>query len=713
MNAAFAFVPVVRGENRLEVKNQNGEHDLILIGAIGKSWWDDTGITEQDVRDALKSIPAGQKINARINSEGGSVKEGLGIYNAFKERRADITAHITGYALSIASVFPLGASKVVSPKSAIWMMHKAWSVNQGNADDMRHAAEMLDAHDDTLIDIYAAETGKPKAEIRTAMENETWIKGGDAVAFGLADETDTDDAQAGYRPLPENYLSRCKAPAEILNALSAAPKQGAAKPNQPQDTIMNKKLVIALLKKHGIEALDTETEEQLQAKMDNIPVAQAIKNSPDKDVEGASKAFRAELDSVKAELAKANEARVTAKIKEYVGAFKITNDEVPIFVKAALADESGTVKILDAKETNNPGGDPVGGNRVYSVSDAPNILGLPGAMITPGVEAICKEHKTVSARHDAIRKDWRELHQDACARDKRRGMDPQASNTYSATLVTSFLVDGSVTDLQNRWAMLKAFSVDFSEDPYKPLATAVIKHVTAGATTQTDATNFESGNSTVAPVSVTMHQYTQSFQVSNADLQSGLRMENLVTINTANFANKIIEVATVPITVAIFTGDTVTSSAAAFGFSDLATLQALLKKSPIKNLILDGAYIARIANSPAFFQTAGVVGGNTSAWKAFGWDIIAQNTDWTGAGANVQGFACNPQAISGITGLPVSVNAPGGIFTTTNSSVPELQCPYTISSWFNPASRTMWTSFDIMAGFKETDATAGFILKSA
>jgi hypothetical protein len=245
-----------------------------------------------------------------------------------------------------------------------------------------------------------------------------------------------------------------------------------------------------------------------------------------------------------------------------------------------------------------------------------------------------------------------------------------------------------------------------------------LKHVTAGATAQTDATNFESGDSTVAALSVTMHQYTVSFQVTNSDLNSGLRMENLVKINTANFANKVTEVATAPITVATFTNTPVISAAAAFGFSDLATLQASLKKSPIKNLILDGSYIARIANTPGFFQLAGTVGGasagQTGAWKAFGWDLIAQLSDWTGADANVQGFACNPQAIVGITGLPLTPpNIPGGILQQTTMVVPGLEIPVAAYNWFNPSTRTMWCSYDIMLGVTAGDTSAGTIVKSA
>jgi hypothetical protein len=275
-------------------------------------------------------------------------------------------------------------------------------------------------------------------------------------------------------------------------------------------------------------------------------------------------------------------------------------------------------------------------------------------------------------------------------------------------------MDGAVTDLQNRWGMLRAFALEKSTDQYKPLASGYLKHTTVGSTTQTDATNFETGNNTIAPLGpVTMHAYTQSFSVSNSDLNSGLRMQDLVTINSANFANKVIEAATAPLTSGNFTVGLI-SGAASFGFSDLATLQALLKKSPIKNLVLDGSYVARISNSPGFFQKSGVVGGSANAWQAFGWDNISENSDWTGAGANVQGFACHPQAIIGVMGLPlVPNNIPGGILNQQTVTIPGLEISIAVFSWFNPATRTMWTSFDMVAGFLAGDTTAGYLITSA
>src|SRR5213076_3629685 len=84
---------------------------------------------------------------------------------------------------------------------------------------------------------------------------------------------------------------------------------------------------------------------------------------------------------------------------------------------------------------------------------------------------------------------------------------PVASNTYSATLVTQFLLDGAVTKLQNLWAPLRVFSRDYSQDRYKPRATAQLKFVTAGGTTQKNATNFESGDAIVSNVQIAVDQY--------------------------------------------------------------------------------------------------------------------------------------------------------------------------------------------------------------
>src|SRR5438067_658260 len=91
-----------------------------------------------------------------------------------------------------------------------------------------------------------------------------------------------------------------------------------------------------------------------------------------------------------------------------------------------------------------------------------------------------------------LRDQWGPAFHCACALD--RTTLPVNANTYSSSLVTQFLIDSVISRLQNKWAMLKAFTTEFPVDPIKPLASGQLKFVTAGATAQTNATNFETGN---------------------------------------------------------------------------------------------------------------------------------------------------------------------------------------------------------------------------
>jgi len=734
-NEVFAFVPVVRGANLLDVVNNDDvAAEILLIGAIGKSWFDDTGITEQEVRDALKSIPAGKKINVRINSEGGSVKEGLGIYNAFKERRDDITAHITGYALSIASVFPLGAGRVVSPKSAIWMMHKAWSFNQGNADEMRKAAEMLDAHDETLVDIYADETGKSKEEIRSAMEKETWIKGSAAVDFGLADETDpVEEAAAAYRPLAKDFIGRCKnISPEILNCISprgvgavpALPGNSAAleaggqptKQTPPavaakqQENTMNKKILVALLFEHGINDAAGKALTEQSSDADFEVALKTLAKKPGMTDDTRMKAIEA-----RQELAETR--RITDKVLTYVADGKITNAEAPIFVSAARSDEAGTFKILDEKEGSMAGGSPVSflDPIIHDAGHDTDSRG-PKSEILANIH---KDHKTPKARHTALLGCYDAAMRQALQKDSRggRGRDVFGANTYTGTIITSFLMDGSITDLQNMWAFLGAFSLVKDVDPYKPLATGQLKHVTVGEATQVATTapaSFEPvDGSTVTNIAVTMNWFNQPCRVGANDLNSGLRMEDLRTLAVAKFANSVTEYATAAITAANFTATPLIRAPGAFNFSDLATLQGQLQKSPIKNLILDGTYLARIQNTPGFFQKTGANPQESGAYAAFGWNGIYLASDWSGAGTNIKGFACNPQAIVRATGLPMNPpNIPGGAFQTSTFELPGVGIAVALSQWFSLATRTMFISWDLIAGFAAADKTAGVVVAS-
>ena len=251
--------------------------------------------------------------------------------------------------------------------------------------------------------------------------------------------------------------------------------------------------------------------------------------------------------------------------------------------------------------------------------------------------------------------------------------------------------------------------------PYKPLASGILKYNTTvqdGSTSQTNATNFESGDSTLTPVTVTVAQYTESFHVTNGQLNSGLRMEDLVTAKMASLGSKISKVLAANITAANFaTLSPVISATNAFGFSDMATAWGLLKKANRKNIMLDGPYLSKIINSPTFLQVVPVVPG--AGWEnVIGWDYVALHTEWSAAGNNILGFAADPQAIGVIAGLPLidSPAIPGGILAQATGMIPGVELPIAAYAWFNTSTRTYWASFDMMFGANALDTTIGVVI---
>ena len=226
------------------VNNKSDHAEVLISGPIGGSFWDDSGMTEKAFLDALADIPKGKPLVIGVNSEGGSIQDGLGIFNAIKRWEGPTTARIDGYAVSIASVIPLAAQRVISPKSSIWMIHEPWMVAQGNAEDMRKAADVLEKHGETLASIYESETGMSAEDVRAKMKSETWFRGDEAVALGFADES-PDGAVAlnsfdatKFSNVPTDILS-LSAPAGA--ALQKSNNAASARTEQAQQTLSEAK----------------------------------------------------------------------------------------------------------------------------------------------------------------------------------------------------------------------------------------------------------------------------------------------------------------------------------------------------------------------------------------------------------------------------------------------------------------------------------------
>ncbi len=170
-----------------------------IYGQIGGVFDEDVG-ADNFARD-LEALGSPENITVRINSPGGSVFEGLAIYNTLKDFSSQITVIVDGLAASIASVIAMAGDIVRIPQTALMMIHDPSGLVAGTAVDMRRFADALDTVKQSLVAAYAEKTGMQAQEIAVLMEEETWMSADEAVDRGFADETDpSTEATARIHP---------------------------------------------------------------------------------------------------------------------------------------------------------------------------------------------------------------------------------------------------------------------------------------------------------------------------------------------------------------------------------------------------------------------------------------------------------------------------------------------------------------------------------
>lgn len=145
--------------------------EIFIYGDIGESWWAETVTAAQFVQD-IAAISA-QTITIRINSMGGSVPDGVAIYNAIKRHAAQVTTVVDGVAMSIASLIAMAGDTVEMAENAMLMIHAPWTGCAGNSADMRETAAMLDQFASAMSTSYAAKTGKPVADMLAMLTDGT------------------------------------------------------------------------------------------------------------------------------------------------------------------------------------------------------------------------------------------------------------------------------------------------------------------------------------------------------------------------------------------------------------------------------------------------------------------------------------------------------------------------------------------------------------
>lgn len=200
--------------------------NILITGEIDEFWG--TGL--RSLADEITQSKA-QNIMLQINSPGGSVTEGQAIAAFIKGYPAKIDTSGVGLVASIATTILLAGDVVTMDKNSYFMIHNPWANALGEAEELRHTANLLDEMKNQLINVYVDAIQKNNKlingrrkdtanQVAIYMEKETWFTASEALEAGFIQGL-TNGAEFLNKETAKNIYNSCSkfknVPVEFLN----------------------------------------------------------------------------------------------------------------------------------------------------------------------------------------------------------------------------------------------------------------------------------------------------------------------------------------------------------------------------------------------------------------------------------------------------------------------------------------------------------------
>jgi len=242
---------------RIEAKG-NAETEVFIYGDIGENIFGDS-VEATEFVQALQEVDA-EVITARVNSYGGSVSDGLAIYNALRRHPATVNVEIDGIAASIASLIAMAGDYVGIAENARLMIHAPWAGAVGNAKHMRDVADQLDGWAESMATAYTRK-GMTHDDAMALLTDgdDHWFGASQALEAGLVDNvTDALQVAAMYQ---DNRFTQPKEAAKPTAASTvAAPTE---EPKMADDT----KATVTEQSKLNVVEIEAAAEKKVKAEI--------------------------------------------------------------------------------------------------------------------------------------------------------------------------------------------------------------------------------------------------------------------------------------------------------------------------------------------------------------------------------------------------------------------------------------------------------------
>jgi ATP-dependent Clp protease protease subunit len=187
-----SLTPYIMEERQLNVAQMDVFSRLMMdrIIFLGTAINDQVANIVQAQLLFLESVDSKKDIQIYLNSPGGSVYAGLGIYDTMQVVRPDVATICTGIAASMAAVL-LGAGasgKRTALQHSRVMIHQPMSGTQGQVSDMEIALKETQKVRDELYRIQAQHTGQSFERIQEDSDRDNWMSSEEAKEYGIIDD---------------------------------------------------------------------------------------------------------------------------------------------------------------------------------------------------------------------------------------------------------------------------------------------------------------------------------------------------------------------------------------------------------------------------------------------------------------------------------------------------------------------------------------------
>ncbi|WP_285055155.1 Clp protease ClpP [Pedobacter ginsengisoli] len=210
--------------NKIFIVRNEGKRsaDIFLYGIVGDYWYSDSAVNARNLQYQMSLVSDFPIINIHLCGPGGDVHEGLLMVNIIKASKKEIHIWNDGICCSMMAIILMAAVKKErrhAAKASLTMFHKASTITWGNSGELREQADILDKHDDVLMDVICDATGMTMDEVKNKWFDgkDHWLTATEGAALGLFVIEEYD-----IQPIPENVQN------QTLDKIAAfwAPKNG-------------------------------------------------------------------------------------------------------------------------------------------------------------------------------------------------------------------------------------------------------------------------------------------------------------------------------------------------------------------------------------------------------------------------------------------------------------------------------------------------------